>query len=282
MGALQRVLCIAACALCAAASARAAAPMRIVSLSGSLTEVVARLGFADRLVGVDRSSLRPHEVVARLPRVGTPRAVSIESVLAVSPTLVIAYDDLEPRETLERLRALSIAVVEVPRRRTVDAVRDKVTRIAAGLGVPEKGAALWAEISRDLAWPVGKARPSPRLRALFIQTMGSGPLMVAGEETAAAALLEAAEVENAVSGFTAYRPLNPEAAAAANPDAVIILRRAYDRIGGLAGLAALPGMGETAAVRHRRIVVADDSAYLGLGPGAGEAVRQLREALYGP
>lgn len=277
----KRMLCVAACVIAAMGGAHAAAPMRIVSLSGSLTEVVARLGFADRLVGVDRSSLRPREVVARLPRVGSPRAVSIESVLAVAPTVVISYDDLEPRETLDRLRTLGIAVVEVPRRRTVDSVRDKVSRIAAGLGVPEKGDALWAEIAGDLTWPAGKPKPSPRLRGLFIQTMGNGPLMVAGEETAAAALLEAAEVENAVSGFTAYRPLNPEAAAAADPEAVIILRRAYDRIGGFAGLAALPGMGETTAIRMRRVVVADDSAYLGLGPGTGEAVRQLREALYG-
>jgi len=281
MGGLKKLLCAAVCVCAMPVAAWAGAPMRIVSLSGSLTEVVARLGFAENLVGVDRSSLRPRAVVAVLPKVGSPRSVSIESVLAVSPTLVVAYDDLEPRETLPRLRALGIAVVDVPRRRTVDSVREKVTRIASGLGVPEKGQALWADIARDLTWPKDKPKPGKRIRALFIQTMGNGPLMVAGEETAATALMAAAEVDNAVSGFSAYRPLNPEAAAAADPEAVIILRRAFDRVGGFAGLAALPGMGETSAIRAHRVVVADDSAYLGLGPGTGAAVRRLREELYG-
>ena len=68
---------------------------------------------------------------------------------------------------------------------------------------------------------------------------------------------------------------------AADPDVVIILKRALARVGGLDGLLAMPGMKESGAVRNGRIVVDDDAAYIGLGPTIGATVRRLREAAYG-
>lgn len=267
--------------LTAASAAEDRKPERIVSLSGSLTETVVALGLGDELVGVDLSSLRPAEVVRKLPRLGSPRAVPLESVLNVGPTVVIAYDDLEPRETVPQLQSLGIRTILLPRHRTVESARLKFLAIADGLGVPERGRALVAEIDRDLAWPEGKPEPDKRVRALFVQTMGSGPLMIGGDATSATSLLEAAHVANAVSGFEGYRPFNVEAMIAVNPEAVVILKRALDRVGGIDGLAAMPGLAETDAVRQRRIVVSDDAAFLGLGPGVGRAVRELREAMYG-
>lgn len=254
---------------------------RIVSLGGSITETVAELGLADAIVGVDQSSLRPEAVARRVPRVGSPRAVPLEAILTVSPTVVVSYDDLQPPEVIPGLRSLGIRVVTVPRRPEVEAARQKVTTIADGLGVPERGRALLASIDRDLAWPEGKPRPARKVRVLFIQTMGSGPLMISGTGTTAAALLDAAGVDNAVTAFEGYRPLNAEAMLAIDPEAIVILKRALERIGGPAGLVATPGLGDTAAVRDGRIVISDDAAFLGLGPGFGAAVRALREAVYG-
>jgi iron complex transport system substrate-binding protein len=272
-------LFLAACV--AAFPAWAEAPMRIVSLSGSLTEIVAELGLADRLVGVDRSSLRPVEATRRLPKVGGPRSVSVESVLAVSPTVVVAYEDVQPAETLPRLGSLGVKVVAARRLSTVDGAKEKIRTLAEGLGRAERGREILDAIDRNLVWPAGKPEPARRLRAVFIYTMGNGPLMVSGSGTGAEALMAAAKVDNAVTGFTDYRPLNAEALAAADPDIVILLDRALERIGGRDGLAAMPGMRESGALRDGRIVVDDESAYIGMGPSIGAAVRTLREAAYG-
>lgn len=262
-------------------AATAQAGERIVSLGGSITETVAALGFADAIVGIDQSSLRPPEVTKRVPRVGSPRSVPLEAILAVSPTVVVTYADLQPPEAIPSLKSLGIRVVTVPRRPDVEAARQKVLAIAEGLGAPERGRALLAEIDRDLAWPHALPRPARKARVLFIQSMGNGPLMISGTGTTAAALLEAAGVDNAVTAFEGYRPLNAEAMLAIDPDTIVILKRALDRIGGPAGLAASPGLGDTRAVRENRLVMSDDAAFLGLGPGFGVAVRELREAVYG-
>lgn len=74
-----------------AAGVHAAEPSRVVSLGGSVTEIVYGLGEGDRLVGDDLSSLYP-EAATKLPRVGYYRAVPVEGVLSLKPDLVLASE----------------------------------------------------------------------------------------------------------------------------------------------------------------------------------------------
>src|SRR3546814_19986504 len=62
---------------------------RVVSLGGTVTEIVYDLGEGDRLVADDLSSLYPKEATL-LPRVGYYRAVPLEGVLSMRPDLVLA------------------------------------------------------------------------------------------------------------------------------------------------------------------------------------------------
>ena len=62
---------------------------RIVSVGGSTTEIVYALGAADRLVGVDTTSLYPSSADA-LPDVGYVRQLSAEGLLSLRPDLILA------------------------------------------------------------------------------------------------------------------------------------------------------------------------------------------------
>ncbi len=64
--------------------------MRIVSLACSNTEIVAALGRADWLVGVDSHSDHPPEVVDPLPKMGPDLEIDVEKVAALEPDLVLA------------------------------------------------------------------------------------------------------------------------------------------------------------------------------------------------
>ena len=80
-------------------------PLRIVSLSPTLTETVCALGACDRLVGVDDWSDWPASV-HRLPRVGGLEDARIESIVALQPDLpthvlltwVVAADEIGDAE----------------------------------------------------------------------------------------------------------------------------------------------------------------------------------------
>jgi iron complex transport system substrate-binding protein len=63
--------------------------VRIVSICPSNTEIACVLGLADQLVGLDRSSDWPPEIVD-LPRVGPDLQVDVEKIAALKPDLVLS------------------------------------------------------------------------------------------------------------------------------------------------------------------------------------------------
>ena len=65
-------------ALVLAASGPALAEPRLVTLGGSITEIVYALGAGDRIVAVDTTSVYPESVLS-LPKIGYMRALSSET-----------------------------------------------------------------------------------------------------------------------------------------------------------------------------------------------------------
>jgi ABC-type Fe3+-hydroxamate transport system substrate-binding protein len=118
----------------AAATAPAAPPQRIVTLSPHLAELVCAAGGCARLVGVSAYTDYP-AALRGLPRISDATSVSLEAVLGLKPDLVLAWDGGTPRETVARLRDLGLRVQPL----TVgglDDVADALVRLGALLGTP--------------------------------------------------------------------------------------------------------------------------------------------------
>ncbi len=69
-----------------------------------MTEIIYALGLGDRVVGSDISSHWPEEV-KQLPRIGYPRTLSAEGILALRPDLLVTTPEAGPPAALEHLRA---------------------------------------------------------------------------------------------------------------------------------------------------------------------------------
>ncbi len=110
----------------------ATAAERVVTLSPHLAELVCAVDACDQLVGVVAWSDFP-EFVKQLPQVGDAYAVSVEQVVGLRPTLVLAWDGGTPRETVERLRSLKLRV-ETLAIRSVDEVAAGLSQVGAWLG----------------------------------------------------------------------------------------------------------------------------------------------------
>ncbi len=92
-------------------------PRRVVSLVPSDTLTVAALGCASALVGRTDYCELPEDVAKGLPSVGGTKSTSVESVLALSPDLVLANQEENTRQDLEKLVAQGIRVlVAFPKR----------------------------------------------------------------------------------------------------------------------------------------------------------------------
>ena len=153
-------------------------PPRIVSLTPSATEVVAALGAADQLVGVDEFSKYPPEV-EKLPKVGSFLAPNLEVIVKLDPTLVIV-DDIHG-QVAGALRDHGIATVECDMHALPD-VKMALRSVGDKLGRTKEADAAIEGIDRALDEAAAK-RPARHPRVLAIidrEAGGLGGLIAAG------------------------------------------------------------------------------------------------------
>ena len=264
-----------------AAGAHAAPPervaTRVVTLGGSVTEIVYQLGQGGKLVGDDLSSLYP-EAATKLPRVGYYRAVPVEGVLALKPDLVLASEQAGPPDALKRLGDVGVRIVTVPDAPSVDSLKARIRNIAEALDVAPAGDALVTEITRDLK--VVEAIPATGARAILVINR-TGTLQGAGGGTAANEVMTMAGLANVLQDQHGYKPLSAEAVSALAPEIIVVTRTSLDASGGVDKLLALPGLASTPAATRKRVIVMDDLLLLGMGPRLPLALTELKREAAG-
>jgi iron complex transport system substrate-binding protein len=267
----------AAFAAAAAPPARAGTPARIVSVGGSITEIVFALGAGGHVVAVDSTSRHPAPVRA-LPQVGYMRALAPEGLIALRPDLLLLSEEAGPPQAVAVLAAAGAPIRTIPEQPDGAGVARKVRAVAAALDVD--GEPLAAAVLADWAAmdaPVAALRP---VRAIFVLSAARGAPLVAGAGTQAAAMLAAAGAAPMPFGFAGYRPISAEAAAQAAPEAVVVMEHALAEAGGVDALLRIPALAVTPVARSGRVVAVDGSYMLGFGPRAAHARRELAQLLH--
>jgi len=253
---------------------------RIITMGGSVTEIVFALGAGDQVVARDSSSLYP-QAVNELEEVGYVRTLSAEPILSLDPTLIITIEDAGPPEALEQLEASGVTILVVPSADSIDGVVTKVETVAQALGLEEAGAEIIATIESDYAAAQElQTEMTTTPRVLFIYARGPGALSVAGTNTSAATMIELSGGENAVTEFEGFQPLTAESVVTAAPDVILLMTRGLESLGGVEGLLEQPGIGQTPAGENRRVVAMDDLYLLGFSTRTGTAVLDLTYLLH--
>ncbi len=256
------------------AGAVQAAPERVVSLGGSVTEIVYALGQGGLLVADDDSSLYP-EAATQLPSVGYYRAVPVEGVVAQSPDLVLASENAGPPTALARLTGLGLSFKVITDQPTLASLYQRVEDVAQALQVPTAGQALAEKIRGEVA--VAQQVPATPLRALVLVNR-TGPWLAAGGNTTAGAILELAGLENAMASQQGYKPIAAEGMAMLAPELIIVTQASLRASGGMERFLSRAGIASTPAAKNKRVVEMDDLLIQGMGPRVGLAIRQLKDA----
>ena len=251
------------------------AQRRIVSLNGTVTEVVCALGFERSLAGVDVTSTYPASV-QKLPKVGHNRNISAEPVLALQPDLILATSNFLAPAVIEQFNATGVKTVVLQQEYSVEGTKKLIREIAAALQATEKGAALCKQL--DQQQQALKVIPQAK-KVLFIYARGAGTMMVAGQETPLDKIITLAGAKNAASGFKDFKPLTTEALVAANPDVILLFDSGLESVGGVTGLMKVPGIPQTTAGKQQKIIAMDGQFLSGFGPRVIEAVKVLSQKL---
>ncbi|MGH8046768.1 MAG: heme/hemin ABC transporter substrate-binding protein [Chthoniobacterales bacterium] len=254
-----------------------AAPMRVVSLGGDVTEIAFALGKGDAIAAVDVTSTYP-AAANKLPKVGYVRALSAEGILAMKPDLILASGDAGPPEAIAQFKAAGIPIVALPKDHTLAGIHAKIESVAAALDAKAEGEKLATEFDAARKAAEAAAKNGDAVTAVYVMARPDGALIAAGAGTAADAMLAAAGLKNMFAGAPGYKPVSAESLIAANPTVIVTGERSVQGSGGLDKFKTNPALSATSAVKNDHLLVFDDMYLLGLGPRSAQAVRELAAA----
>ncbi|MGC4944512.1 heme/hemin ABC transporter substrate-binding protein [Kribbella sp. DT2] len=257
-----------------------------VDLYGTLAEIVFSLGLGDQVVGRDTSTGLPE--AAALPKV-TPSAhdLNAEAILALDPTVVLTDKSIGPPEVLAQLRASGVPVIFFDDARTMDNIPSQIRAVAGALGVPERGEQLVRRTQDEIVKSLGLAPATGKpLRMTFLYVRGSaGVYLMSGPGSGADAMIKSiggVDTGTDIGLTKPFVPLTSEALIRSQPDLIIVMTEGLKSLKGVDGLLELPGIAQTPAGRHRRIVDMNDTELLSFGPRTGRTVEALAKAVYAP
>jgi iron complex transport system substrate-binding protein len=239
---------------------------RIVSIGGSITEIVYALGEEGRLIARDSTSVHP-EAAFKLPDVGSG---------------ILALAGSGPKEAVDVLKKASVPFIEVPETFDSEGILEKIRIVGKALGANAKAEALADSVAAKLE-AAEKLTDSitERKRVLFILSMQGGKILASGSDTAASGIIALAGGVNAIQGFSGYKQLSDEAALTARPDVILMMDRGGGDPSANVDPFAHPAIASTPAGQAKALIRMDGQYLLGFGPRTTNAIHDLAVALYG-
>lgn len=252
---------------------------RVLSLGGTVTEIIYELGQGSLLIGSDISSLYPPQV-ADLPQVGYYRSLSLEGVLSLKPSLILASEQAGPKRVLDQLSALGVRVESIPDDATLASLYQRIERIGQILQVPDKAQQLQHHVQSNIEQIQQQVRLNPirKLKKAAVLMQRSHQIQWAGQSTVAQLLLDQLGLDNLGKDHIGYKPVSHESLIAAQPELIVLSQHSLSGYRSVAQFLEQTGLSLTPAGHHHSVVVMDDLLLLGLGPRFSQALSHLYTA----
>ncbi|MGD2121986.1 MAG: cobalamin-binding protein [Gemmatimonadota bacterium] len=257
--------------------------MRLVSLVCSNTEIVAALGMASHLVGVDDHSDYPEEPLSALPRLGPELDIDVSGVQALRPDLVLASLSVPGHErVVKALEAAGLPLLVLDPTSLSDVLTD-IRTVARALEVTAQGENVIREMEagfNEVRARGGDAVPQRDQPSVLVEWWPK-PVIAPGKLSWVQDLLEMAGARNPLGEEEVRsRPMADEEVAPLAPDAFVVSwcgvhpSKYRPEI-----VANNPAWAHVPAVRNGQIHCIPE-AYLGRpGPRLVEGARALRSVV---
>lgn len=260
---------------------------RIVSLNGTITELLYEFDLGDKVVGVDVTSTYPADVKS-VTNLGHSSQLNTEAILALKPNLILIDEGMVGNKALSTLETSGIKIQTIKVPQTIDGSLEVAQQLGTVLDQEIETKALEAKIAKNktqLETILNASTAQPKV--LFIYARGAQAMMVAGKNTFAESVIELAGGNSIVQEFESFKPLTPEALLEYQPEVILMFDSGLASLGDEANdksgeeqLLGIPGVLQTPAGQNRRIISMEGLYLSGFGPRASDAILELATALH--
>ncbi|QLB15332.1 hemin ABC transporter [Mannheimia granulomatis] len=198
---------------------------RIVSTAGYASEIVAILGKADHLVGVDTTSVKPQHLMEKKPKIGYRRQLSAEGILSLQPNLIILASDAGPESVVKQVKASGVTLLTLVDKQSLEGIRDNIAQIAKAIGAESQSKAVIEQIlvdERKLAEL--RTQHTADKTALVLIDTASQDILALGKSSVGDHFLKLINITNNFQ-VEGSKPLSTEALASSHADVILLASR---------------------------------------------------------
>ena len=259
--------------------------MRIVCLSKQLTEYVFALGKGHNIVAVDLSSTYP-DSAKLLKTVGYHRALSPESIISMTPDLVIHSNDIGPETVLPQITKAGLNIKAFGGANTIDSARLLLKELGKFFGVEKTADSIITKMNAGITKAADtlkalNVKDSLRIMIIHFGLRNNNYFVMSGRNGVGDKMIRLAGCTPALYNGKGAREMSAEAVALANPDIIIATDFGYDRMGSMDKfISSVPGVSLTNAGKNKRIVLFEEHDLIYFGPRTGDNVIKLINLLH--
>lgn len=260
--------------------ALAKAPVRIVSLAPSITELLFAIDLGERVVGVTEYCNYP-EAASQVERVAGYSTLNAEKIISMRPDLVIAARGNDP-EGLRTLRDLGIPVFGLANNSVADIIAS-LPRLGALTGQQAPAARIAQSLRRRVDAVAQRVSGLPR--PLVMWGYIGDPIYTAGQGSAIDDVITRAGGDNAGRrAGTGWPQVSLETVVGWSPEVWLVSLSGgmQDMAAELERLREIDGWRDLPAIRDNRLVHIDGDLLSRAGPRLVDALEQLAAALHPP
>jgi len=248
-----------------------APPQRIIPIFASNVEIVASLGLADRIVGIEAYTRYPREVLDR-PLVGGRLGFSVDAVTALQPDLVVVTPSRQAaNQLIDPMERIGVPIM-VLLQRSVPEILDNIRLMGRVAGVSGRGEEVVARFQARLDAVKRKVEGQPAPSTIMITgRLGNGLMLVAREGTYTGDAIRLAGARFALPGTAMLAQVSPEAILNADPDVLLWAGSERD----LKELLARPGWADMRAVKGKHAHAVSRVELLIPGPRTIDGIEHL-------
>jgi iron complex transport system substrate-binding protein len=265
----------------AASGGRAAVPAaeRIISTAPSNTEIIAALGFADRIIAMDKYSAGAEGVT------GSPVLIDFaypdgEVILGLEPDIVFAAghnETVSGSDPFRLVRETGIPVIFIPTSVSIAGIYRDIGLIAEALGVPERGEKLAADMRAEIEGVTKTCSAVTEKQSVYFEISPFPYMVTFGRETYLNEMITVIGGVNIFAGEKSWFSPSPEAVIGGNPDVILTLAGSG---GAVREIQSRPGFGVVKAVKNNRIYSIDADAASRPSHRIVFALKQMARAVY--
>lgn len=248
----------------------------IVVAGGSITEIIYFLNLQNKLVGVDVTSNYPLNA-KKLPSIGYIRNLSIEGLLSLKPNLILAEESIGPPIILKQLNKTSVEFRMIKNNYTIDGINEKFLCISKILDIEIKNNINYKKFSNNVKKLKSFVKNNNKEKKdilLILMMKGTSPI-IAGKNTSGHGFIKMIGQNNSMGKVSGWKPVSSEQILIANPNYIIVTKRALKDFTSVEKFLKLPGISSTKAAKNKNVFIKDGMSLLGYGPRTINVAKEI-------